>query len=174
VIVPRTPVQAALFVVGLWLALALLGPLVAEGADAWDPELARMEQELHQSVNDFRRSQGLIPLTRDPALDAVARGHSADMAGRRYLSHENPEGLNWVGRLQRAGVEGFTMAGENVGQTNRAPANTEILEGWKHSPVHRKNLTARPFNRTGLGIARGADGTLYYTQLYLTFPVESW
>jgi uncharacterized protein YkwD len=129
-----------------------------------------MEQQLHQSVNAFRGRHGLIPLTRDAALDAVARGHSTDMAARRYLSHENPEGLNWVDRLQKAGVRGFSMAGENVGQTNRRLPNAEIFEGWKHSPAHRQNLTARPFNRTGLGIARGPDGTLYYTQLYLTFP----
>ena len=171
---PRTPLQGAAFIVGLWLALTLLSPLAVRGAessdDASDAELRLMERDLHGAVNEFRRAHELIALERDPALDSVARRHSTDMATRRYLSHKTPEGANWVDRLERAGVRGFTMAGENVGQTNRRPPNTEILEGWKHSPVHRQNLAARPFNRTGLGIARAADGTLYYTQLYLTFP----
>ena len=113
---------------------------------------------------------GPVASARRTDLDAVARGHSADMARRRYLSHETPEGKNWVDRLGIAGVEGFTMAGENVGLTTKPDPNGEILRGWIHSKVHLDNLIAAPFNSTGLGIARSADGTLYYTQLYLHFP----
>ncbi len=105
-----------------------------------------MEAALHQSVNRFRSEQHLIALTRDPALDAVARAHSEDMAARRFFSHQSPEGHNWVDRLQRFGIEGFSMAGENVGMTSRSNPNQEILHGWLNSPAHRENLTARPFN----------------------------
>jgi uncharacterized protein YkwD len=167
---PRNFRAATWFLFGLWLALFLLGPLTARWANAADPELIRMEAELHQSVNRFRSEQHLIALARDPALDAVARAHSEDMATRRFFSHHSPEGHNWVDRLQRFGVEGFSMAGENVGMTSRPSPNQEILHGWLNSPAHRENLTARPFNGTGIGIARAADGTLFYTQLYLSFP----
>ena len=166
---PRTPGQGMGFLLGLWSVLALLGPLHAP-ARASDAELLRLESALHEAVNGFRREQHLIPLERRVDLDAVARGHSADMAARGFFAHETPEGLDWVDRLERAGVSGFALAGENVGQTSRAHPNTEILEGWKHSPVHRENLTARPYNATGLGIARSPDGRLFYTQLYVTFP----
>jgi uncharacterized protein YkwD len=168
--VPRTFFQATCFIAGFWLALALLTPRPAPGVEPEDADLARLEARLHEAVNAFRREQNLIPLERDASLDAVARGHSVDMATRGFFAHESPEGADWVARLERAGIAGFSMAGENVGLTSRADPNTEILEGWKHSPVHRRNLVARPFNRTGIGIARAADGTLYYTQLYLTFP----
>jgi uncharacterized protein YkwD len=157
-------------VVGLWAALAVLGPLHAPGARASDAELLRLEAELHEAVNALRRELHLIPLERRAELDAVARAHSADMVARGYFSHETPEGLHWVDRLERAGVTGFTLAGENVGQTNRAEPNREILSGWQHSPVHRENLTARPYNATGTGIVRAPDGRLFYTQLYLSFP----
>ena len=133
-------------------------------------EDARMEAALHDAVNRFRAQHHKIPLQRRADVDAVARGHSADMAGRRYLSHETPEGRNWVDRLGAGRVEGFTMAGENVGMTTKPNPNDEILGGWIHSKVHLDNLLAAPFNTTGLGIARSADGTLYYTQLYLNFP----
>jgi uncharacterized protein YkwD len=169
---PRDFRSAAWFLFGLWLALVLLGPLTAPWASAADPELARMEAALHQSVNRFRSEQHLIALSRNPALDAVARAHSEDMATRRFFSHQSPEGHNWVDRLQRFGVDGFSMAGENVGMTSRSNPNQEILHGWLLSPAHRENLTARPFNATGIGIARAADGTLFYTQLYLSFPRE--
>ena len=169
---PRDFRSAGWFLFGLWLALALLGPLTASGANAADPEFARMEADLHRSVNRFRSEQHLIALTRDPALDAVARAHSEDMAARRFFSHQSPEGHNWVVRLQRFGIEGFSMAGENVGMTSRSNPNQEILQGWLNSPAHRENLTARPFNGTGIGIARAPDGTFFYTQLYLSFPRE--
>jgi uncharacterized protein YkwD len=171
-LVPRNFCSGSWFLFGLWLALVLLGPLIAPWASAADPELVRLEAALHQSVNRFRSEQHLIVLTRDPALDAVARAHSEDMAARQFFSHQSPEGHNWVDRLQRFGIDGFSMAGENVGMTNRPNPNQEILQGWLTSPAHRENLTARPFNATGIGIARAPDGTFFYTQLYLSFPRE--
>ncbi len=57
--------------------------------------------------------------------------------------------------------------------TDRADPNREILEGWLHSPVHRKNLLAPAFNQTGIGIAVAPGGTLYYTQLYTTRPRDA-
>jgi uncharacterized protein YkwD len=54
--------------------------------------------------------------------------------------------------------------------TSRSDPNREILEGWLHSEDHRRNLHAPPFNATGIGIARAADGTFYYTHLYVTYP----
>lgn len=165
---PRTPVQGMAFVIGLWVIVSLLMPLAARGAPPAD--LAALEDALHGAVNAFRVEHHRILLERRPELDAVARAHSEDMAARGFLAHETPEGRNPVDRLQRGGVTGFSLAGENAGQTSRSAPNTEILEGWKHSPVHRTNLLAYPWNATGIGIARAADGTLYYTQLYVTFP----
>jgi uncharacterized protein YkwD len=167
---PRTLLDAVGFVAGLWLATALLLPIGAPWARAEDPGLALLESRLHLAVNDFRREQHLIPLERQTELDRVARAHSEDMARRGFFAHESPEGRGWVDRLQLAGVSGFTMAGENVGQTNRAEPNREILEGWKQSPAHRENLMSRPMNATGVGIARAPDGRLFYTQLYLHYP----
>jgi uncharacterized protein YkwD len=92
------------------------------------------------------------------------------MATRGYLSHDTPEGLNPVHRIQAGGVQDFTLAGENVGMTSRAAPNAEIFQGWLASRDHFENLAAPAFNATGVGIARRADGTLFYTQVYVTFP----
>ena len=167
---PRTLRQAATFLAGFWVSLTLFGPLTTPWAWAADPEASRLEADLYRQVNRFRQAQRLIPLERRPELDAVARAHCADMIERGFFSHENPDGLNWVDRMQQAGIEGFTLAGENVGQTNRADPNREILGGWQTSPDHRRNLLARPYNATGIGVARAPDGRLFYTQLYVTFP----
>jgi uncharacterized protein YkwD len=168
---PRTPLQALIFVLALWATLALLSPMVlaAESLRA-DPRLTPVEAALYESINDVRAQHGLIALQRDEAVDAVARAHSHDMATRQYFAHETPEGLTPPDRLARGGVTNITLAGENVGLTNRSDPNAEIVQSWLASPVHRQNLLAPMFNRTGIGIAQAADGTLYYTQLYVTVP----
>lgn len=168
---PQTPSQALGFLLGLWIAAWLLLPRPAAGgtlAGAGDSDA--LEAALCDAVNGVRARAGLIELRRDAALDAVARAHSRDMAVRGYFAHETPEGLTPPDRLRRAGVRGITLAGENVGLTSRGDPNREILEGWLASPVHRDNLLAPAFNATGLGVARSADGTLYYTQVYVTVP----
>ncbi len=167
---PRNLFDAAGFTFGFWLALALLVPVTAPWAYTEDPELARMEGLLMRQVNAFRREHRLLEFQRRADLDAVARAHAEDMALRGYLAHRSPEGDDWVARLRSAGVEGFAMAGENIGRTNKPHPNREILQGWIHSPPHLENLMARPYNATGIGIARAPDGSLIYTQLYLSFP----
>jgi uncharacterized protein YkwD len=166
---PRNLVQALAFLLGFWIAL-LLSPFTTWASGGDDAAFAELEAELHGAVNAERAARHLIALARRPDLDAVARAHSADMARRAYLSHVTPEGLDPVGRLGRAGVDGFSLAAENAGQTSKADPGREILGGWLASPVHRQNLHAPPFNATGIGVARAADGTFYYTQLYVTYP----
>lgn len=167
---PRTLLQALVFLIALWATLLVLAPLVSAAGDGPDPALAALEDALHDAVNEVRTREGLIPLQRDPAVDRVARAHSRDMVARRYFAHETPEGLSPPDRLARGGVDGISLAGENVGLTSRGDPNREIVTGWLASPVHRQNLLAPMFNRTGIGIARAPDGTLYYTQLYVTVP----
>jgi uncharacterized protein YkwD len=167
--VPRTLWQAAAFLLGLWLALLLWpGGARSDERDAGAP-FAELEASFHDEVNAVRSARHLIPLRRLPEIDRVARAHSEDMARRTYLSHITPEGRNPVDRLYAGGVTGFSLAAENAGMTSRGSPNDEILQGWLHSDEHRRNLYMAPFNATGIGVARAADGTWYYTQLYVTF-----
>ena len=163
---PRTLGQAIAFLLGLTLAI-LMSPF---GGDAGARQAASIAEALHMAVNAERQRHHLIPLARDAELDAVARAHSADMAQRGYLAHVNPEGIDPLGRIQAAGIGGFTLAAENAGRTEKAAASEAILRGWIASPIHARNLYAPPFNRTGIGIARAADGAWYVTQLYVTVP----
>jgi uncharacterized protein YkwD len=168
--VPRNPWQALAFLLGFALAI-WLSPLrgAATGSEA-DPELAPLESALLADVNAVRAHNHRLPLRRTAELDAVARAHSRDMAARGYLAHESPEGANAVTRLEAARLAGFTLAGENIGSTNRPAPNREIVAGWLNSQTHRANLLAPVFNATGIGIARSPDGSLLYTQVYVTYP----
>lgn len=170
---PRTLLQAAAFLLGFGAALVFVSfaaPFARGDDSTTGSGFAALEADLFAEVNAVRAQHHLIPLERSPALDQVARGHSNDMARRNYMSHENPEGSNPVDRIQRGIVSGFTLAAENLGKTNRSDPNTEIIRSWLASPEHRRNLLAPPFNTTGIGIARANDGSLLYTQLYVTYP----
>jgi uncharacterized protein YkwD len=169
---PRTFLQAAAFLLGFGIAF-LLSPMtltIARADTVGDAPFAELEARLLDEVNAVRARHHLIPLRRMPELDRVAREHSADMARRNYLSHHSPEGANPVDRITRGGVEGFTLAAENLGKTNRRDPNPEIIQSWLISPEHRRNLLSPPFNTTGIGVARAADGFLLFTQLYVTYP----
>jgi uncharacterized protein YkwD len=169
---PRNALQAVAFLLGFWTAL-WLSPLTLRIASAetdFEGFPNSLESALHEAVNATRLQHKRIALVRLPELDAVARAHSADMASRRYFSHVSPEGSNPVDRIERGGLDGFTLAAENLGQTDEANPNSAILDGWLASADHRRNLLAPPFNATGIGIARSADGALVYTQVYVTYP----
>jgi uncharacterized protein YkwD len=168
--VPRTPGQALAFLLGLWLAL-WLSPLYARGAERTEgPAFPDLEASLHRGVNDARAARHLIPLERRADLDAVALAHSRDMVARQYFAHESPEGKNALDRLATAHVAGFSLAAENIGLTDRPDPNREILRAWIESEVHRTNLFSPPFNATGIGIARAPNGSLVYTQVFVTYP----
>jgi uncharacterized protein YkwD len=170
--VPRTLFQAVAFLLGFGavLFLASLNSPFARGDTSPDASFAALEAHLFDQVNAVRAQHHLIPLQRSTDLDSVARNHSDDMARRNYLSHTSPEGTNPVDRIQQGIASGFTLAAENLGKTNRADPNREIVVNWLASPDHRRNLLAPPFNTTGIGIARASDGSLIYTQLYVTYP----
>ena len=166
---PRTFAQGLGFLLGFVIAI-WLSPFTIQIARAQSVPHAEQEARLHAEVNTHRSVHNLIVLERDPVLDAVARAHSEDMARRGFFSHVNPDGQSPLDRLQASGRDNFTLAAENVGLTTRAEPNQQIFQSWLTSPDHRRNLDTPPFNRTGIGIARSADGTWYYTQLYLTVP----
>lgn len=166
---PRTLGQALGFLLGFWLAL-LLSPFRIDASPDERAPFAELESSLLDALNRERAARHLRPLERRPDLDRVARAHSQDMAERRYLAHVTPEGHDPVDRLRRGGVDGFSLAAENVGRTDRPLPNREILHGWIASPDHRGNLFAPAFNATGLGIAKSPDGALVYTQVYVTYP----
>ena len=167
---PRTPAQAIAFLLGFWLAFAL-SPLIAKPAAGAEPSnFPPLETELLDQVNRIRSDHHLVPLVRRTDLDRVALAHSIDMAQRGYFSHQSPEGANPVDRLQRQGVADMRLAAENLGKTTHSDPSTQIVRSWLQSPDHRSNLLAPALNFTGIGIARDADGSLIYTQVYILVP----
>jgi len=131
--------------------------------------ISETEAALLKTVNAERVRLGHKPLKFSPRLTIVARGHSYDMAIRRYLAHNSPEGATPADRVRGVGIE-FRAVGENlyVGSERDLEAlPSRAIKRWLDSAEHRANILSDDFVETGLGIARAADGSAYVTQDFI-------
>ena len=121
-------------------------------------------------IDRLRAGRGLPHLHRDAQLDAVAEGHSREMARTRTFAHVLASDGSLTDRLRKAGYA-YRSAGENIGLSEDAVSAHEAVAG---SPAHLANLLDPRHRRLGLGAARGLspDGAqvLYLTEV-LAAPV---
>lgn len=82
-----------------------LGSRTSSDPSRPDVTVAGVEAAVHTRTNAARRSAGIGTVEADPAIAAVARQHSADMAARAYVDHITPEGLGPNDRAARAGLD---------------------------------------------------------------------
>ena len=127
---------------------------------------ATLERSIYSLVNSYRSQRGLRLLVLDPEISRVARRHSAAMAAHaRDVGHE---GFNdRVLILRRALATRRTAENVALNRGYRDPA-AEALRGWIASGGHRQNMEG-PYQATGIGVARNADGELYFTQIFVGF-----
>jgi uncharacterized protein YkwD len=107
-------------------------------------------------VNKARKAHDRKPLKATACLtNKVAQPWARHMADTENMVHQD---LNVVFES----CTGLTTAGENIaaGYTTAAA----VMNGWMHSPGHRRNILRRGFTKIGLGVARSADGTRYWVQ----------
>jgi uncharacterized protein YkwD len=127
-----------------------------------------IEAEIFLAVNKIRGEKGLPLLQENPQLQQAARGHSDDMATRRFFGHLNPDGQDVVDRLRGRGIDDFAAVGENIFAGKQLnDLSQEAVTEWLKSPNHRKNMLNPRYTAGGVGIARGEQGTVYITQVYL-------
>ena len=125
-----------------------------------------LERRAFELINSERRSKGGEPLVWDDELCRMARAHSEEMAQQNFFSHEGPDG-DMVGRARALGIRGWRALGENIAynQGFDDPAAFAV-ERWMGSAKHRANILSGMFTRSGLGIARAADGRIFFTQVF--------
>jgi len=137
-------------------------------ADMHVPEDPRpVEVAVLDAVNDVRARSGLPELVEMPELSAVARTHSEDMLKRGFVGHVNPDGDDVDYRVRRAGIA-FRKVGENVHMSRGAKDPVQFaVEQWLGSLHHREAIMDPSYTFTGAGVAIAADGSMYFTQLFL-------
>lgn len=131
---------------------------------------APLARSVLDAVNAARASQGLAKLSGAGDLDELAQAYSERMAAEGFFSHEDPEGNRLKDRITAAGIS-YQAVGENLAK-NRGhddPAAVAVTS-WLGSAGHRANILNPGYSETGVGIAQSADGTYYFTELFIKRP----
>jgi uncharacterized protein YkwD len=139
----------------------------AEAADSMTDvpgDYMELERGLFDRVNEHRLGERKPSLKWDEAVAEVAREHSRNMAaGRVGFGHDGFDAR--AGRLKRE-VRWSAIA-ENLATNNYARHETaeRAFTGLVYSDGHRRNMEG-DYERTGVGVARSADGFWFYTQIF--------
>ncbi len=126
-----------------------------------------IETEAFQLLNADREREGLTPLQCEDDLLIVARLHCKDMHERDYFDHVNPDGEQPWDRMDRFGVQGWNLVGENIAAGQRTPS--EVQAAWMNSPGHRANILTPEYTHVGVAYYRSEDGQIFWTQLFARF-----
>ncbi len=126
--------------------------------------LKSYEDEVTRLINLERTKRGLPALTTNWQLARVARYKSQDMINKNYFSHTSPTYGSPFTMMQNFGLK-FSAAGENIAYGQRTPQ--EVVTAWMNSPGHRANILSAAYTQTGVGAAKKANGTIYWTQMFI-------
>jgi uncharacterized protein YkwD len=105
-----------------------------------------VQAKLLEAINDLRSKgcqcgQDVMPPVAEVSwnivLERSALNHATDMYTNNYFSHLSRDGTPPIVRAARAGYTG-TYVGENIGRGYVLV--TDVMEGWKQSESHCKNL----------------------------------
>jgi uncharacterized protein YkwD len=165
----------AIAVLAILLCQAPLAPALWSqdfAASAPDGQTGRVELQMLDLINRDRlaassmeemRGRG-YPLQWDAKLAAVAQAHSEEMARSGSFSHMGLDGSTPAVRVSLAGIQ-WRSTGENIAMIGSIfEAETAFMNEPKFERNHRANILNPNYTRAGVGIARGADGSLYITQ----------
>ena len=131
-------------------------------------EFRSLETRIFAAINDQRRQLGLRDLVWSEDVANAARAHSQAMADRRFFSHQDPLRGDLIQRLNSAGIVCGVCAENIFMEQGYADPVQLAVQGWMNSPSHRANILDARLTRTGVGIARAADGTVYVTQIFIS------
>jgi uncharacterized protein YkwD len=127
------------------------------------------ERRAFDLVNRERAARGEGRLVWDDELASMARQHSENMARQNFFSHTDRTGRDTAARAAECGVCGWRALAENIAYNQGFDDPVAFaVERWMNSAKHRDNILRAGFTHAGLGIAKSADGTLYFTQVFVT------
>lgn len=101
------------------------------------------------------------PVTWNETLEKTGFLHSKDMQNHRYFSHISKRGKSPADRLKTQGYKYRSFAENLFAAHGYTPSVQEVVNAWKNSPGHCKNLMNNTVSEMGVGIYKG-----YYTQLF--------
>jgi len=147
-----------------FLSLLFLTAGVASAiAQKTNTSYENMATEVLHRINKHRADIGLKPLVMNSVISRIAAEHSTNMGQKKTpFGHD---GMNE--RVTRAGKElkiSYSRWGENVANGQKDAA--DVVAMWLESKGHRENIEG-DYNLTGIGIAKGKNGSLFFTQIFI-------
>jgi uncharacterized YkwD family protein/spore coat assembly protein SafA len=130
-------------------------------------DVKTLEQQVIDLVNQQRSWNGLPALKTNWEVSRVARYKSQDMIDKHYFDHQSPTYGSAFNMMENFGIR-FSAAGENIAYGQRTPQ--AVMNDWMNSPGHRSNILNPTYNQIGVGVAKAANGTLYWTQMFIKYP----
>ena len=125
--------------------------------------LSAVETQLLAEHDSLRHVHGLNGLLRNPALDAAARAHVADLLRRDYFEHRSPEGFTSEHRVGLLARRFVGAAGENIALQeggNSRPSAADFMKLWRESPGHLANMLRAEYTDVGFGVVAKGDRTI--------------
>jgi len=132
-------------VTALVAAFALAAPLAAFHRTPADTMAAAVVGEMNRE----RAARGLTPLRINDQLADVALDRVDDMFAKHYFGHFSPDGIKPWTWADKHGYN-YREFGENLAVGYRTPQ--AIVDGWMHSPEHRRNVLSAAFDEVGVAI----------------------
>lgn len=158
--------------------------------DVYNIDNALLNKYILLEVNKLRKKEKVDPIENRMELLAAAQDHANYMMNERKLTHfqkfnkikKSPKNrVDYYGRL-------FNTVGENVQLANlrivarstdkNPPISTyeqlaeELVENWKKSPGHFKNMVSPDFKSTYTAVSINADGEVYACQVFGGSPYQ--
>ncbi|HWH40264.1 MAG TPA: CAP domain-containing protein [Usitatibacter sp.] len=152
---------------------------------AWAVSPAWAEEVLHADVataagrvmaatNELRRGEGLPALKPQRQLEQAAQEFARYMAKTARYGHE-ADGREPAQRAEAQGyaycvvLENIAYHYDSRGFTTAALAQ-HVVDGWKHSEGHRRNMLDARATETGVAIAQGERNGYYYAVQMFGLP----
>lgn len=122
------------------------------------PDIPATEAAIIELTNAFRQSEKLGAVKPNKELTRAARLFAEYLAKTGRFAHE-ADGRHPQDRAKAAGYS-YCMVAENLAMNLDSRGFTvaklawQVVEGWKNSPGHRRNLLSGGATEIGVGIAR--------------------
>lgn len=149
--------------IGIVFLFAVFWATASAASECRPADGGRQVGELGRATNAVRAQHGQGPLRIDPALMRAAQKHACDIARRQTISHHDSAGRRPMQRLKMAGFRACFSA-ENVAMGT--PGARATVAAWQDSPGHARNHQDRRARSMGFGVARGANGRLWWVGVY--------
>jgi hypothetical protein len=144
---------------------------VADSETPKQPDFEQVAAVIVAETNAFREEQGLKPVeANDELLDAA--GYFADYMARTDKYSHTADGKAPSERAVEHGYD-YCLVSENIAYVySSAGFSSEelaekMVEGWKESPEHRKNMLEPAVTEVGVALAHsGRSGNFYGVQMF--------